>query len=103
MPAPATPAEPWITILAGVAEDCSTTPARVQMIYDAIKADIALKIIKNNDVQIMGFGTFQTRRRSGRNGTNPRTHEHIRYRWKKVVRFWLHPRTLHRLKTQGFT
>lgn len=103
MPAPSKPAEPWGNILAGVAEDCSTTPDRVQMIYDAIKADITSALSNYRDVVIPGFATMRVRKRKGRNGTNPRTHEHISYRSKLVVRLLLHPRTLHRLKTQGFT
>ena len=101
MPAAKTPATSWDAIIKAAAEEANTTPERARAVYRAIAASIAATLRKNNDYPIDNWGTFAVARRAARNGTNPRTHAHIKIASKKVARFRLTPHLRHRIVTMG--
>ena len=53
--------------------------AFVETVQDAVKAD--------DKVQLVGFGTFESRKREARTGTNPRTKEKVQIPACKVPAF----------------
>ncbi|MBQ5996123.1 MAG: HU family DNA-binding protein [Clostridia bacterium] len=57
--------------------------AAVNATIDAIKA--ALK--KGDKVQLIGFGTFEVRKRAAKEGRNPRTGEKMKIKASKVPAF----------------
>ena len=57
--------------------------AAVKATFDAITA--ALK--KGNKVQLIGFGTFEVRKRAARTGRNPQTGKEIKIKASKVPAF----------------
>jgi DNA-binding protein HU-beta len=61
----------------------ATTERGLNAALDAITA--ALK--KGDTVQLVGFGTFQVRKRAARTGVNPGTGEKIKIKAKKVPVF----------------
>jgi len=57
---------------------------------DAVKAvleNIAKGVKKDGSVQLLGFGTFEVRKRSARTGRNPKTGESIKIAASKTVGF----------------
>ena len=50
------------------------TEASVNAIVDTISAELK----KKSKVQLVGFGTFETRKRAARKGRNPQTKEEIK-------------------------
>ena len=57
---------------------------------DAVKAvleAIAKGVKKDKAVQLIGFGTFEVRKRSARTGRNPKTGETIKIKASKTVGF----------------
>jgi len=57
---------------------------------DAVKAvleSIAKGVKKDKSVQLIGFGTFEVRKRSARMGRNPKTGEAIKIKASKTVGF----------------
>lgn len=55
----------------------------IDAVLDAIEG--ALK--KNDSVTLVGFGTFQVKKRAARTGVNPSTGDKIKIKAKKVVSF----------------
>ena len=49
----------------------------VDLLFDPGEGILANAIKTGDKVQISGFGTFETRKRKGRSGRNPRTGEEI--------------------------
>lgn len=57
---------------------------------DAVKAvleSIAKGVKKDGNVQLIGFGTFEIRKRAARTGRNPKTGETIQIKASKTVGF----------------
>ncbi|MCL4103530.1 UNVERIFIED_CONTAM: hypothetical protein GTU68_059609 [Idotea baltica] len=57
---------------------------------DAVKSvleSIAKGVKKDKSVQLIGFGTFEVRKRSARMGRNPKTGEAIKIKASKTVGF----------------
>lgn len=59
----------------------------VDALFDVDKGIIVGALKKSTKVQITGFGTFETRRRSARMGRNPATGEAIQIEAKKYPAF----------------
>ena len=60
----------------------SAAEAAVNAVIDAISAGV-----KNEPVQIIGFGTFSVVKRGARTGINPQTREKIQIKASKSVKF----------------
>ena len=54
---------------------------------DDILGTLTSSLKKNKRVQLIGFGTFDVRKRSARKGRNPQTGEQIRIKASKTVGF----------------
>ncbi len=57
---------------------------------DAVKAvleSIAKGVKKDGTVQLIGFGTFEVRKRAARTGRNPKTGESIKIKASKTIGF----------------
>ena len=64
-------------IVAVVARSSGISKASADNAVDAIFSAITDALRKGEDVRLVGFGTFSTRRRAARQGRNPRTGETI--------------------------
>jgi DNA-binding protein HU-beta len=60
---------------------------QVQAVVDAVFQTITGALQRGEKVTIVGFGTFQVRRRAAREGRNPRTGATIRIPPKRVPAF----------------
>jgi DNA-binding protein HU-beta len=49
----------------------------VDLLFDPAEGILAAAMKSGDKIQISGFGTFETRKRKGRSGRNPRTGEEI--------------------------
>ena len=60
-------------VVAAVASSSGMSKTSADTAVDAIFAAITDALRKGEDVRLVGFGTFSTRRRAARQGRNPRT------------------------------
>lgn len=60
-----------------VAEKCGLTKKDAEHVLNTILEEITAALKAGEKVQLIGFGTFETRKRSGRMGRNPQTGEAI--------------------------
>lgn len=65
-------------LVALVAEKASMSKKNAGVAVDATLNAITDAIAKGDKVQLVGFGTFETKRRGERNGKNPRTGEPVK-------------------------
>ncbi|MCQ2227995.1 MAG: HU family DNA-binding protein [Bacteroidales bacterium] len=49
--------------------------------------EVTAETLKNDKIQLVGFGTFGVQERAARTGRNPRTKETIKIAAKKLVKF----------------
>ena len=59
-------------LVASVAEKAGFTKKDAEAAVNAIVASIEETLVKGDKVQLIGFGTFETRQRKARQGRNPR-------------------------------
>lgn len=62
-------------LVALVAEKASMTKKDAAVAVDATFSAITDAMVKGDKVQVVGFGTFETKHRAERTGKNPRTGE----------------------------
>jgi DNA-binding protein HU-beta len=65
------------------AESKAASERILTAVLDAIKAGLK----KDGQVQLIGFGSFQVKKRKARKGRNPRTGEEIKIKASKTVGF----------------
>lgn len=70
-----------------VAAQTGQVKKQVQAVVDAVFQTITGALQRGEKVTIVGFGTFQVRRRAAREGRNPRTGAKIRIPPKRVPAF----------------
>ena len=68
-----------------IGKDCSK--AEAERAINAVLEGIKRGVKKDKAVQLIGFGTFQSKKRAARNGVNPRTGEKIKIKASKTVTF----------------
>ncbi len=68
-------------------EDLSLTRKQASQALDAVLGAITDALANGEKVSIIGFGTFETRHRAAREGTNPQTKEKIQIAAKTVAAF----------------
>ncbi|HBK54697.1 MAG TPA: DNA-binding protein HU [Xanthomonadales bacterium] len=73
-----------IDAVAGAADLSKADAARC---IDAVVEVIKKALKKNDSVTLVGFGTFQVRKRAARTGRNPRTGETIKIKATKIPGF----------------
>ncbi|WP_018133338.1 HU family DNA-binding protein [Effusibacillus pohliae] len=74
-------------LITAVAEKASLKKADAEKAVNAILDSISEALKKGEKVQLIGFGTFETRERSARTGRNPQTGEEITIPAAKVPAF----------------
>ena len=70
-----------------VAGKVGLTKKETNNVVDAITSAITDTLAMNERVTLVGFGTFEVRRRRARTGVNPQTRERLDIPAKNVVRF----------------
>ncbi len=64
-------------LVAQIAEQTGLTQKKVNEVLDTF-FDLTGTALKNGDsIRLLGFGTFETKKRAARTGTNPRTGEQV--------------------------
>ena len=64
-------------LVAAVAEKTDFTKKDAELAINALVASIEEALVKGEKVQLIGFGTFETRERAARMGKNPQTGEAV--------------------------
>ena len=64
-------------LITSMAEKSSLTKKDVEVVLKAFVESVEEALEKGEKVQLVGFGTFETRMRAARIGRNPRTKEEI--------------------------
>jgi len=70
-----------------VAARTELTKTEVSQVIDATIETIVDSVVDGNKVSILGFGSFEPRDRSARQGLNPKTGEKINIEAKRVPAF----------------
>ena len=66
-----------VELIAKVAADASLTKKDAEKAVAAVLEGITSALVSGDKVALVGFGTFETRKRPARKGRNPRTQEEI--------------------------
>lgn len=74
-------------LVASVAEAVGVSKKDAAAVIDATFEKIATAMAEGEKVQIVGFGTFETRERTAREGINPLTKEKIQVETCRVPAF----------------
>ena len=74
-------------LIAAVAEAAGVSKKDAAAVIDATFDTIAAKMAAGEKVQLIGFGTFETRERAAREGHNPLTNEKVTIAACKVPAF----------------
>lgn len=64
-------------LINNIAEKNGLTKRDVETVINGFLAEVTEALSNGDKVQLIGFGTFETRKRSGRVGRNPQTGEDI--------------------------
>ncbi len=64
-------------MVSAVAEKTSFTKKEAETAINAVLATIEDALLKGEKVQLIGFGTFETRERKSRQGRNPRKPDEV--------------------------
>ncbi|MBN2981245.1 MULTISPECIES: HU family DNA-binding protein [Cohnella] len=70
-----------------IAEKSGLTKKDVESVLNGFLGEVSDALAKGEKVQLIGFGTFETRSRSGRVGRNPQTGKTIEIAASKVPAF----------------
>jgi len=70
-----------------IAKEADVTINDADRCLDALTKAITQSLAKNDNVTLVGFGTFQVKDRSAREGRNPKTGETIQIKASKVPSF----------------
>lgn len=70
-----------------VAKKAGISKADSARAIDAVIGSISTALRRGDSVSLIGFGTFQVKKRGARNGRNPRTGETIKIKASKVPSF----------------
>lgn len=74
-------------LISAVAEKSGLTKKDATAVLAAITDTVEETLKKGDSVQIMGFGTFEVRKRAARKGRNPQTGEEIKIKASKTPAF----------------
>jgi len=64
-------------LIASVAEKAGVTKKDAEVSVNALISTIEAALVKGEKVQLIGFGTFETRSRKARKGRNPRKPDEV--------------------------
>ena len=74
-------------LINAIAEKANLTKADAKAALDATVAAISEALAANDNVALIGFGTFSVNEKGERTGINPRTKETITIAARKTVKF----------------
>ncbi len=74
-------------LIAAAAAAANVSKKDAAAVIDAAIAAVTASLKKGDKVQLIGFGTFETRTRAAREGKNPRNGEKIKIAASKVPAF----------------
>lgn len=74
-------------LVSSVAEKAELTKKDAEKAVSAVFASIESALAKGDKVQLVGFGTFEVRKRAARKGRNPQTGKEIQIAAAKVPAF----------------
>lgn len=74
-------------LIDAIAASTKLTKKDVAAVVDAYHQTVTKTLKKNDKVQIIGFGTFETSKRAARTGRNPQTGAEIKIPAAKVPKF----------------
>ncbi len=74
-------------LISAIAEKTELTKKDSAKALDAITATITETLAAGGKVQLVGFGTFESRTRAARTGINPQTKKQIKIKATKVPAF----------------
>ena len=74
-------------LIDAIAETAEMTKADAGRALDAVVSVVTKALKKGDSVTLVGFGTFEVRKRGARTGRNPRTGEEIKIAAAKTVKF----------------
>ena len=74
-------------LISAIAEKADVTAIDAKKCLEAFTTVVTQSLTKNNNVTLIGFGTFQVKDRPAREGRNPKTGEVIQIKATKVPSF----------------
>jgi DNA-binding protein HU-beta len=74
-------------LVEAVAKELKDSKAAAERAVNSVLGNIKKGLKKDKKVQLVGFGTFDVRKRKARKGRNPRTGETINIKASKTVGF----------------
>lgn len=74
-------------LVAIVAEKMEVTKKDAEVSLNAVVEAITESLVKGEKIQLIGFGSFEVRKRAARKGRNPQTNEEIKIPASKVPAF----------------
>ena len=74
-------------LIAAVAEKAEVSKKDAEAVVKAALETVTATLAAGEKVQLIGFGTFETRERAARSGKNPRTGETVKIKASKVPAF----------------
>ena len=74
-------------LVAVVAEKMGATKRDAEVSLNAVVEAITESLVKGEKIQLIGFGSFEVRKRAARKGRNPQTNEEMKIPASKVPAF----------------
>ncbi|SEP05655.1 HU family DNA-binding protein [Paenibacillus sp. OV219] len=74
-------------LINNIAAKSGLTKRDVESVLNGFLGEVTVALASGDKVQLIGFGTFETRKRSGRTGRNPQTGNPITIAESKVPAF----------------
>ncbi|HEY6093809.1 MAG TPA: HU family DNA-binding protein [Gallionellaceae bacterium] len=74
-------------LIEAVAKSTKQSKAGVEEVLNALMATVQGSLVKGDNVQLVGFGTFAVESRAARVGRNPATGKELKIPAKKVAKF----------------
>ena len=74
-------------LIDAIARKANASKAATAVLLNATMEAIAEALVKGDNVQLIGFGTFSVSERAARTGRNPQTGKEMKIAAKKVARF----------------
>ena len=74
-------------LVAIVAEKMEVTKKDAEVSLNAVVEAITESLVKGEKIQLIGFGSFEVRKRAARKGRNPQTNEEMKIPASKVPAF----------------
>ncbi|PID65547.1 MAG: DNA-binding protein HU [Gammaproteobacteria bacterium] len=74
-------------LVEAVAKSAKLSKADANKAVDAVVASVTKALSKGDKVTLIGFGTFETRKRAARTGRNPRTGKALKIPASKIPAF----------------